>query len=143
MLVMTARRSGGFLTRFECSMCGAPAATITDWQALVSGGGSEPVVVCAHPDCAAEVQRDWPRQTWQIIPLQKLLVDLALRYGAARRSWRCRVCTSPQRAAIDQALLDRVPQRVVAEQFKLTKTQIASHAIGHLPVEAMLAAGRG
>jgi hypothetical protein len=143
MIVMMARRSGGFATRFHCAVCETPATTLTGWQALVSGGGTEPVVVCAQPTCAAEVHRDWPQQTWQHLPLEKLVVDLALRYGTPRRSWRCRVCTSPQRAAIDQALVERVPQRQVAEQFKLTKTQIASHAIGHLPVTAMLATGRG
>jgi len=106
------------------------------------GVGTEPVIVCSAA-CAAVVRADNRRQTWLEQPLQTLLVDLALAYGTPRRSWRCRVCRSSQRAAIDQALVDRVPQRVVAEQFKLTKTQIASHAIAHLPVEAMLAAGRG
>jgi hypothetical protein len=109
-------------------MCGVPDA--------------EPAVVCPKPECAAEVRRDWPSKAWVVLPLQALLVDLAVQYGPSRRSWRCTICRSSKRADIDRALVAGITQRQVAAEYGFAKGSVANHALGHLPVTAMVAAGR-
>ena len=143
MLVTKRERSGAWTMRWCCCVCETTATTVAGWRALVSAGDDEPAVVCANAECAAEVRRDWPTKTWVALPLKALLTDLALRYGSPRRSWRCGICRDiNRRTEIDKALVDGMTQRQVAERFGFAKSTVASHAIAHLPVTAMIAAGR-
>ena len=143
MLTMTLTRHGGWTTKFECAVCERTATRVDGWQALVPAAEAEPVVVCANPECGAEVRRDWPNTVWAALPLLSLVTDLALQYGPPRRSWRCRICTDlARRSEIDHALASGVPQRTVAERFNLSKGLVDRHALAHLPVLAVIAAGR-
>ncbi len=45
----------------------------------------------------------------------------------------CTVCTSPQRAAIDRALIAEVPLRDIAGQHGLSKSAVDRHKAEHLP----------
>jgi len=135
-------RRGGVRARWTCAECEALCVDTSGWRVMF-GVGTEPAVVCSAA-CAAVVRADNRRQTWLEQPLQTLLVDLAVRYGSPRRSARCRLCRSSQRPEIDRLLIEQtMTQRQVAAQYGYAKGSVATHAIAHLPVMAMLAAGRG
>ncbi len=46
----------------------------------------------------------------------------------------CTVCGHPQRAAIDQALMDGVPLREIAARYGLTDSSVARHKADHIAV---------
>jgi hypothetical protein len=123
-----------------CAWCESPCGNPTGWLVLF-GTDIEPAAACGQ-ECAASIRDDNPRQVWLEQPISQLVASLALTYGSPRRSWRCGVCRSRERADIDRALLDGVPQREVAQQYGFAKTAIFNHSRGHLPVTAMIAAGR-
>lgn len=45
----------------------------------------------------------------------------------------CTVCTHPERAAIDQALVKGAPNRRIAEEYGVTEQAIRRHLGGHVP----------
>ena len=45
----------------------------------------------------------------------------------------CTICTHPERAAIDQALVGTAPYLRIAEQYGVSEQAIRRHAAGHLP----------
>jgi hypothetical protein len=52
----------------------------------------------------------------------------------------CTVCSSPERVAIDKALVDGEPRRRIAARFGVPETSLRRHAVEHLP--EVLAAGQ-
>jgi transposase-like protein len=46
---------------------------------------------------------------------------------------KCRVCTSPDREAIDQAIIRGGSYRTIAEEYGLGRMSIQRHAASHLP----------
>lgn len=53
-----------------------------------------------------------------------------------RRGTPCSICDHPQRAAIDLALANRVPQRELAAQFGVGQTVLSRHKTRHLGLTA-------
>jgi hypothetical protein len=54
----------------------------------------------------------------------------------------CTICTHPERAAIDKALVNGVPLRGIAGQYGLTDSSLARHKAEHLPA-TLVRAQRG
>ncbi len=109
------------------------------WQVLCDGR-VEPAIVCGDA-CSAEVRADLQTRTWTSMPLSTFLLDLVAQFADHRRSWRCGGCRHPERREIDAALLHRSQsQRQIAERWHFPKGTVVNHAMGHLPVAAVLAA---
>jgi hypothetical protein len=51
----------------------------------------------------------------------------------------CMICRHPQRTAIEQALGDAIPLRIIADQWSVSKSALIRHKQAHLPMRPMLA----
>jgi hypothetical protein len=55
---------------------------------------------------------------------------------SARKGPNCKVCVSPHRAAVDNALLTGMPTTKVAVQFGFTQSSVSRHKLNHLKAQA-------
>jgi hypothetical protein len=140
MREMRVSGSGQVRTLLVCSWCEITCVSPRGWRALFRGDGDEPALVCGAK-CEADVRADIPDERWRSMPLTDLITNLAAQYAEHRRSWRCTICRHPRRLEIDSLLLHHTSsQRAVAAEFQVAKGTVAQHALGHLPVAAVLAA---
>ena len=53
---------------------------------------------------------------------------------------QCRICTHPERTAIDQAIVGADPKRRIAAQYSVKEQSVRRHAEAHLPARLVEAA---
>ena len=46
----------------------------------------------------------------------------------------CTICTHPEKASINEALINHVSPRLISESFGITKSSLDRHRVAHLPV---------